>query len=129
MKAKAVKDQDAYLYDMMESAQVICSYIEGVTFDDFWDNGEKRDAIAMRIAAIGDAARNVAKSTELALPAIPFGNIRGMRNRIAHDYGKVDFREVWKVADHDIRPLAASLMEYFAKRGIRPDQSPRTEGP
>ena len=99
MKAKPAKDQNAYLYDMMESAQAICHYMAGVTFDDFWDNGEKRDAVAMRIAAIGDAARNVTKATEAAIPAIPFNSIRGMRNRIAHDYGKVDFREAWKVEE------------------------------
>jgi uncharacterized protein with HEPN domain len=118
MKPKPAKDQNAYLYDMMESARTICRYMEGVTFDDFWDNGEKRDAVAMRIAAIGDAARNVTKATESAIPAIPFSSIRGMRNRIAHDYGKVDFREVWTVAAQDIKPLAENLGAYFDRRSL-----------
>ena len=118
MQPKKAKDQSAYLYDMMESARAICRYTEGVAFDQFWDNAEKRDAVAMRIAAIGDAARNVDKATEATIPAVPFQNIRGMRNRIAHDYGKVDFREVWKVAEKDIKPLISALEEYFAKHGV-----------
>ena len=118
MQPKSAKDQNAYLYDMMESARAICRYVEGVEFDQFWDNGEKRDAVAMRIAAIGDAARNVTKATEAAIPGVPFPNIRGMRNRVAHDYGKVDFREVWKVAEQDIRPLMMALETHFQKLGI-----------
>jgi len=118
MSPKSAKDQKAYLYDMLESARAIGRYMQGVTFDQFWDNGEKRDAVAMRIAALGDAARNVTKITEAEIPAVPFGNIRGMRNRIAHDYGKVNFREVWKVAEQDIKPLIGALEGYFIKNGI-----------
>jgi len=133
MQPKAAKDQNTYLYDMIESARAIYRYTEGVTFEQFWDNGEKRDAVAMRIATIGDAARNVTKVIETANPAIPFSNIRGMRNRIAHEYGKVDFREVWKVAEQDIKPLIAALEEYFAKHGIAVDSplkpKPPAEGP
>jgi uncharacterized protein with HEPN domain len=90
--------------------------MKDVTADQFWDNGEKRDAVAMRISAIGEAARNLTRETEAALPTVPFGNIRGMRNRIAHEYGKVDFREVWNVTQQDIGNLVTVLGLYFAKK-------------
>jgi len=109
------RDQDAYLYDMLDSAKLIRSYMEGVSFDQFLGNAEKRDAVAMRIAAIGDAARNVTKATERLLPSVPFPLIRGMRNRIAHHYGAVDFREVWKVTQESIGPLVSALEEHFSK--------------
>lgn len=115
MPRKTVREQNAFLYDMLESARVIRGYVAGVTFEAFWENREKRDAVAMRIAAIGDAARHVTKATESAVPAVPFHNICGMRNRLAHDYGQVDFREVWSVAQQDIEPLIAALEDYFAR--------------
>lgn len=109
MPRSDAKGQDAYRFDILGSARTIRGYMMGVTADQFWDNGEKRDAAAMRISAIGDAARNITRETEAALPDIPFGNILGMRNRIAHEYGKVDFREVWKVTQQDTGNLVTVL--------------------
>ena len=49
------------------------------------------------------------------LPAIPFPDIRAMRNRIAHHYHRVDFKIVWENAHNDIPPLIAALEAHFAK--------------
>jgi uncharacterized protein with HEPN domain len=65
---------------------------------------------------IGEAAYKIDKTTEAALPQIPFKSIRGMRNRIAHDYGAVDFMIVWEVTQKDIAPLIAALEAYFQDR-------------
>jgi uncharacterized protein with HEPN domain len=46
-----------------------------------------------------------------------------MRNRIAHDYGAVDFRIVWTVTQEEIEPLIAALSVYFANRP-RPESPP-----
>jgi len=107
------RDQDAYLFDMLESAKTIRSYVKDVSFDQFWNNGEKRDAVAMRFAAIGDAAHHIIKETEQRIPSIPFRQICRMRNRIAHHYGAVDFREIWKVTQENIEPLISALEEHF----------------
>jgi uncharacterized protein with HEPN domain len=101
---------------MLESARQILRYMQGVSFEAFWENAEKRDAVAMRIAVIGEAARQVAKETEEQLSGVPFKEIRGMRNRISHDYGRANDRIVWKVTQENIQPLADALDGYFAKR-------------
>jgi uncharacterized protein with HEPN domain len=59
MPPESSKDQRAYLHDMLESARKALGYVQGVSYDEFWHNSEKRDAVAMRIAAIGEAARQV----------------------------------------------------------------------
>jgi uncharacterized protein with HEPN domain len=110
------KSQDAYLHDMLEGARLIQGYLAGVTPEEFWGNSEKRDAVALRISVIGEAAHKSDKTTETALPQIPFKNIRGMRNRIAHDYGAVDFMIVWEVTQREISPLIAALEAYFQGR-------------
>ena len=107
------KSQDAYLHDMLEAAKLIRGYTDGVTFDDFWHNSEKRDAVALRMTVLGESAQRIDKATEVALASIPFKGIRGMRNRIAHDYGPVDFKIVWAVTQQEIGPLIASLEAHF----------------
>ncbi len=78
------KSQEAYLHDMLEAARLIERYMADVSYDEFWDNSEKRDAVALRLSVIGnESAHRISKATEAALPNIPFRNLRGMRNRIA----------------------------------------------
>lgn len=120
MPKSAPEAQDAYLHDMLEAARLIRGYVAGVAFEDFWHNSEKRDAVALRISVLGESAHKIDKATEVALPAIPFKSIRGMRNRIAHDYGAVDIRIVWAVMQTEIQPLIAALETYFRNRPPAP---------
>ncbi|MBP7140497.1 MAG: DUF86 domain-containing protein [Opitutaceae bacterium] len=120
MPKSAPEAQDAYLHDMLEAARLIRGYVAGVAFEDFWHNSEKRDAVALRISVLGESAHKIDKATEVALPAIPFKSIRGMRNRIAHDYGAVDIRIVWAVMQTEIQPLIATLETYFRNRPPAP---------
>jgi uncharacterized protein with HEPN domain len=112
------KSQDAYLHDMLEAALLIRGYTSGVTFEDFWHNSEKRDAVALRMTVLGESAQRVEKTTETAFAGVPFKAIRGMRNRIAHDYGAVDFKIIWDVTQKEIAPLIAALDAYFKDRSI-----------
>jgi uncharacterized protein with HEPN domain len=100
---------------MLEAARLIEGYTSGVSYDEFLDNSEKRDAVALRIFVIGESGRRIDKATETALPNIPFKNLRGMRNRIAHDYGAVDFKILWSVTQSEIAPLVAALGSYLPK--------------
>lgn len=112
----APKTSDAYLYDMLEAALLIRGYMDDVPFDDFWHNHEKRDAVALRLSVLGESAHKIDKAIESALPGIPFKSIRGMRNRIAHDYGAVDFKIVWTVTQTEIEPLITALEAYFRSK-------------
>jgi hypothetical protein len=55
----------------------------------------------------------------------PPKGIRGMRNRIAHDYGAVDFKIVWAVTQKEIEPLMTALETYFKRRPIGKAQACR----
>jgi uncharacterized protein with HEPN domain len=120
MPKPAPKSPDAYLLDMLEAARLIHGYVAGVTFDEFWHNSEKRDAVALRISVLGQSAQKIDAAVERALPSIPFKNIRGMRNRIAHDYGAVDFKIVWAVTQQEMEPLIAALDAHFKGRTASP---------
>lgn len=110
--------QEKYLADMLESARAIQQYMEGVSFEGFRDDALTRDAVTYRINVIGEAARHVTKATASALPGIPFEKIRGMRNRITHEYDRINYRQVWGVTQDHIAPLIAALEGYFALHPI-----------
>jgi uncharacterized protein with HEPN domain len=122
-KAPKHSPDDAHLHDMLEAVRLIKSYTKDVTFDAFWRSNEKRDAVALRLSVIGEAAIHISPATQKVLSSIPFKQIRGLRNRIALDYGAIDFKIVWEVTQSEIRPLIKALEGYLGKKS-RPDKSP-----
>lgn len=108
---------------MLEAARLIRGYVAGVTFEEFVENNEKRDAVSLRISVLGESAHKIDKATESLLTGIPFKSIRGMRNRIAHDYGAIDFGIIWTVIEKEIDPLIAALETWFQSR-TEPPASP-----
>ena len=101
---------------MLEAARLIQGYLRKVSFEEFWDDSEKRDAVAMRLSVIGEAANHVGPATQKALASVPFKQIRGLRNRIAHDYGAIDFKIVWEVTQKEMSPLIKALETYLKKK-------------
>lgn len=111
---------DALLREILESAQTVRGYVAGFSFDRFWDDFKTRDAVAMRLIVLGEAARHIDSDTAANFPTISFPDIRSTRNRIAHDYNHVNFRIVWDISQNDIPPLIAALEAHFAKRPPAP---------
>ncbi len=94
---------------MRDSAAAIFVYLHEVDRDAFYANGEKQDAVLRRLEVIGEAAGRIAHEVQKELPSIPFREIRGMRNIIAHDYGEVDLERVWETATVDVPALLKTL--------------------
>lgn len=108
---------------MLEAVHLIRRYMKRVTFEEFWHHNEKRDAVALRLSIIGEAAAHISPGTQKALSSIPFKQIRGLRNRITHDYGAIDFKIVWEVTQKEIKPLIATLENYLGKNPVKSAQN------
>jgi uncharacterized protein with HEPN domain len=59
---------------------------------------------------VGECARRISPATRQAHETVPWQDIIGMRNIIAHEYGRVDLDEIWKTAEGDV-PLLVSALE------------------
>lgn len=106
--------QHGLLRDILDFAKVIKTYLEGITESAFMQNLEKQDAVLRRFEIIGEAAIRLAPETRDMFPSLPFRQMRGMRNIIAHDYGDVDIDQVWRTASgSDLDVLIASLHSFF----------------
>ena len=104
--------ENAHLQDMLASSRLVQDYVDGVSRAAFLQSSEKQDAVAMRLAVIGEAAQHVSDDTAGKLPTIPFPAIRAMRHRIAHDYGMVDAAIVWEIAQNDLPTLILTLEQF-----------------
>lgn len=96
---------DAYLLDILNAIRRIQSFALGLTKDDFHNNEEKQSAILYQIIIIGEAAKRLSPETRTATPHIPWKEIAGMRDILAHQYDRVNINTLWDVVQRDIVEL------------------------
>ncbi len=70
------------------------------------DRDEKtQEAIERNLTIIGEACRVVSDELKAEYPLIPWSEIRGMRNILAHEYYITEAETIWDVAKHKIPAL------------------------
>lgn len=112
---KRKRDFRPYLHDVVDSIARIQRYAEGVTFRDFLRDEMLQDAIIRRITIIGEAVGRLPESITSKYTSIPWRDIKDMRNKLVHEYGRVDLELVWEVVLTEIPILARDL------RGVMKD--------
>ncbi len=70
-------------------------YIDGLQAKDFLDDKKTITACAFTVSQIGELVKEVENETIEKYPTIPWNSIKGMRNRIVHDYDNVDLSVLW----------------------------------
>jgi len=61
------------------------------------------------VEIIGEAARRVSAAGWARLPSVPWHQIVGTRNRVAHDYMNVDLELLWRIVMEELPPLVEAL--------------------
>ena len=74
-------------------------------FDSFANNPVVQDAINMNIFQIGELSNHLSDELKDSFPDIPWHNIYGIRNIIAHAYIIVDKSKIWETVENDIPVL------------------------
>jgi uncharacterized protein with HEPN domain len=62
-----------------------------------------------QLLLIGEAANRLSDAFRANHPRIPWPQIVAMRNRLIHEYDKINWRLVWKTATEDVPFLLAEL--------------------
>ncbi len=100
------RDPGLYLDDISNACAALARYVEGVSFEAFALNDEKRAATERQVFIIGEAANRLPEVVRAAAPEVPWREIIGMRNILAHGYWRVEASELWDVAVHEAPALA-----------------------
>lgn len=94
---------------MLQSAELILSYIDQCSKDEFIQNIQLQDSVIRRLLVIAEAAKRVSAITQQALPNIAWIEINGMRNRLVHEYDDINLNIVWDVIQLEIPSLIVEL--------------------
>jgi len=101
-----------YLEHIQQAAADACSFIDGLSKEDFLADKRTQSAVVMSLVIIGEAATKVMDRYPGFAdrhPDVPWRSMRGMRNRIAHGYFEINLDVVWDTVQTALPELLERL--------------------
>jgi uncharacterized protein with HEPN domain len=87
-----------YLTDIVDAADHVAQFIDGVEFGQFLESELLRSAVVQKLSIIGEAAARVSPEIQARHPEIPWPQIVSFRNILVHAYFGIDWQVVWRAA-------------------------------
>jgi uncharacterized protein with HEPN domain len=103
-----------YLAQIRQAASDARTFAEGMSKEDFLADKRTQQAVVMSLVIVGEVATKVMdRHPDFATrnSAVPWRNIRGMRNRIAHGYFDLNLDVVWDTVQSALPELLLQLSQ------------------
>jgi uncharacterized protein with HEPN domain len=105
-----MRDNNERILDMLDAIDRIERY--SLKGREIFENNELIQTwIIHHLQIIGEAAAKVDKDFRELYPEVPWPQIVGMRNVIAHEYFGIDLDEVWQVVEIELPLLKQKLIQ------------------
>ncbi len=101
------------LRHMLDAAEKIVAFTEGLSLSAFLANEEKQLAIVRLLEIAGEAANGLSDELKEEHAEIPWSQITATRNRLIHGYFDVDLNVVWQIVREDVPILVTQLRAIF----------------
>jgi uncharacterized protein with HEPN domain len=109
-----------YLEHIREAASDACTFVDGMSKEDFVADKRTQQAVIMSLLIIGEASTKIMDGYPgfaQTQSQVPWRSMRGMRNRIAHGYFDVNLDVVWET----VITALPELLEQISALSQAPD--------
>ena len=94
-----------YLGDILDAIRRIEDYTAGIKKKEFMEHLMMQDAVMRQIEIIGEASNSVSDDFQEKHPELPWFQMRGIRNKIIHDYRGINLQVIWDTVKNDLPAL------------------------
>lgn len=94
---------------MVDAAEHALQFVKARRREDLDSDVMLRMALTRAIEIVGEAAAQVTEAGRAELPAVPWPQIVGMRNRLVHAYFDIDLDILWDTVQLALPDLIAPL--------------------
>ncbi len=104
-----MRRDDSYLLDILLAARQAMKFMEGVSRDEFEEDDLLQSAVMRPLEIIGEASARLTSSFRKSHPEIAWNEMIGMRNRLIHEYFRVDVTAVLDTINDDLPILIRQI--------------------
>jgi uncharacterized protein with HEPN domain len=98
-----------FLRDMLENAQRAIQFTKGMDYKSFAKDDKTVYAVIRAVEIIGEAASKIPEEVRAKYPRVPWREVKGMRNKLAHHYFGINMEVVWQTVQEDLPILIEAL--------------------
>lgn len=109
------RDPMVYVFHMMDYSRNTIDMAQGHSRSDMDSNMMLRLALIKAVETIGEAASRVPDDFRSRYPEIPWRETRDLRNRLVHEYDRIDLDTLWNIIQNHIPPLIGQLEDLISK--------------
>jgi uncharacterized protein with HEPN domain len=99
----------SYLIDIVDCIIDINEFTDSIEYYQFEKDKMRKLAVERQLEIIGQAANKISIEVQNNLEKIPWKNIIGLRNKLAHDYGEILAERIWKISKKSLQELLKEL--------------------
>lgn len=104
-----IKDNAYYIKKIVIDLTFILDHTQGLSKTELEDNEILIDSVMFRLIQVSENSDKLTAEFKEYYKNIPWRAIKGMRNRIVHEYGNVDLAVVYDTITNDIPYLLTSI--------------------
>ena len=104
-----IKTDSYYKDKILEDINKIIEYTDSLNYQLFICDELVVDAVLFRLIQISENVKKLSDGFKRSYPEVKWSDIVGFRNKIVHDYGKVDYTIVYEVLSQDIPKIKVQL--------------------
>jgi len=105
-----------FVEDILESVELIESYVENVDLDEFEKDRKTIDAVVRNFEIIGEASKYIPDDIKNNYLEVDWKGILGLRNRIAHEYFGISITIVWEIINKELPRLKEGIMDIMKQQ-------------
>ena len=99
----------SFLMDIVDCIVDIKEFTDSIEYYQFEIDKMRKLAVERQLEIIGQAANKISSETQNILKSIPWGDIIGLRNKLAHDYGEILAERIWAMTKKPMSELLSEL--------------------
>lgn len=103
----------AHVADMPQFVAELQALAAGISRDDYLANRVLNLAFEKLFINLGEAANRIDPSQRAAIAGVPWRQIIGLRNILAHGYEQIEHESLYRTAAQDLQPVEAALRTWL----------------
>lgn len=107
------KSDKYYIEKALLEIEIVIKYTKGLSYDEFMSDERNIDATMFRLEQMAEYIKRLSLEFKYNHNNIPWDDIIGFRNRLVHEYGKIDYTTVYEVIRKDIYELKELFENYI----------------